>query len=121
MRFIRRSPTALSLAVALLAGCANQVMNSVTDHLIGQPVSVVIDRLGVPTEERTIAGMKVYIWTTGTIWKGTEYKCTIRAIMSGDVIRSFDWEGDEVRCSEYAQSLQSTAGCRINTLLRPCK
>jgi hypothetical protein len=97
------------------------MMKSGTDHLIGQPLSAAIGRLGVLTEERTIAGMKVYIWTTSTIREGTQSQCTIRAIMSGDVIGSFDWEGNEGGCSGYARSLQPGTNCPIDTLLRPCK
>jgi hypothetical protein len=124
MWFIRRAPPALSLVVALLAGCASEMMKSGTDRLIGQPLSAAIERLGFPTEERTIAGMKVYVWTTSTILEGTQSQCTIRAIMKGDVIGSWDWEGNEGRCSGYAQSLQPLQPgpkCPRDTLLRPCK
>ena len=84
-------------ALLVLAGCAGQMIKTGTDQLVGQPLSAAITKLGVPTEERTIAGNKVYIWTTSTVFEGTQAQCTIRAIMKGDVIGSFDWEGNEGR------------------------
>jgi hypothetical protein len=110
----------LGLAVGL-ASCASEMMKSGTDQLIGQPLSAAIGRLGIPTEERTIAGTKVYVWTTSMISQGTQSKCTIRAIMKGDVIGSWDWEGTEDLCGGYAQSLQPPPKCPRDTLLRPCK
>jgi hypothetical protein len=63
--------------------------------------------LGSPTDERTIAGQKVYIWLTRTLDEGTELKCQIRVIMSGDVISSWDFEGNEGYCRRYADRLRS--------------
>jgi DNA-binding CsgD family transcriptional regulator len=64
-----------------------------------------VAKLGIPTEERTAADMKVYVWSTGD--EGAQSKCIIRAIMRGDVIGSFEWEGDESNCSHYALMLRA--------------
>jgi hypothetical protein len=96
------------------------MIKSGTDQLIGQPLSAAIERLGVPTEERTIAGTKVYVWTTSSaVFRGNQSKCTIRAIMKGDVVGFFDWE-DDAGCSQYAQMLSTDPKCPRDTLLRPC-
>jgi hypothetical protein len=80
----------------------------------------------VPTEERTITDTKVYTWSTGGAVEGTPSKCTVRAIMRGEVIGSFDWEGNEGECSHYALMLRAQpADCRKGILdariwLLPC-
>jgi hypothetical protein len=43
--------------------------------------------------------------------ESTQGKCTIRATMNGDVIRSFDWEGTESQCANYALMLKGS-DCR---------
>lgn len=115
----------LLYAAAVLAGCAGQMIQQGMTGLVGQPLNAAIAKLGVPTEERTIANMKVYIWSTGTMIEGTQKKCTIRAIMKGDVIGSFDFEGSggvlQGECAQYAQMLDCRKGItdmRIGLL--PC-
>jgi hypothetical protein len=116
---------ALLVGTAVLAGCASQnLIKKGTDQLVGQPIDVAVAKLGMPTEERTIADTKVYVWTTDG--EGTQSKCTIRAITRGDVIGSFDWEGDESQCSHYALMLRAQpSDCRKGILdarmwLLPC-
>jgi hypothetical protein len=57
-------------------------------RLEGRPLSAAIAKIGLPIEERTIAGKKVYIW--GSLEMPTkapkEKKCQIRATMNGDLI-----------------------------------
>jgi hypothetical protein len=88
-----------------LTACAGAAIKEGMTALQGQPLSAAIAKLGVPTEERTIAGQKVYIWFTRTLDEGTELKCQIRVIMNGDVIGSWDFEGNEAKCSRYAAML----------------
>jgi hypothetical protein len=111
-----RSAGLLIGALALLAGCAGQMIQQGMTGLVGQPLSAAIERLGVPTEERTIADMKVYIWSTSNVVEGTQSKCQIRAIMKGGVIGAFDFEGNQGQCSGYARLLQARPGeCRALT------
>jgi hypothetical protein len=64
-------------------------------------------KIGVPVDERWVAGKKVYIW--GSLveqpTKGAK-QCQIRAMMNGDVIESFDYRGDETLCQQYAARLR---------------
>jgi hypothetical protein len=96
----------IAVACATIAACAGEAIKKGMTALQGQPLSAAVAKLGVPTEERTIAGQKVYIWFTRTVDEGTEYKCQIRAIMADDVIGSFDFEGNEANCRRYAAMLQ---------------
>jgi hypothetical protein len=49
---------AMSIFVAACAGTVKEGMS----RLQGQPLSVVIAKIGQPNDERTVAGKKVYIW-----------------------------------------------------------
>jgi hypothetical protein len=116
---------ALSFSAAVLAGCASQnPIQKRTDELVGQPIEAAIARLGMPTEATTIADTKVYIWSMGV--EGPPSKCTVRAVMRGEVIGSFDWQGNEGQCSHYALMLQApSTDCRKGILdvriwLLPC-
>ena len=116
---------ALSFGAAVLAGCASQnPIQKGTDELVGQPIEAAIAKLGVPTEVTTIADTKVYIWSTGG--QGPPSMCTIRAVMRGEVIGSFDWEGNEGQCSHYVLMLRAqSTDCRKGLLdmriwLLPC-
>ena len=74
---------------------------------IGQPASVLFAKLGLPTSEQTIAGQKVYIWTTSNFIEGTNYACKLRAIVdSHDIITSFDGDGNQGGCAGFASRLQ---------------
>lgn len=57
----------VSLAILLLSACAADQMSSGFERMRGQPLSVAIDRLGVPSSERTIAGRHIYTWTTSQL------------------------------------------------------
>jgi hypothetical protein len=100
---------AACLWVAACAGTAKEGMS----RLQGQPLSVVIAKIGLPTDERTVAGKKVYIWGTPAqepakepAKESREKKCQIQATMNGDVIGSFGYEGDESLCERYAARLR---------------
>jgi hypothetical protein len=93
--------------VLTLAGCAGQTIQSRMNEYIGQPASVLFNRLGLPISEQTVAGRKVYIWTRSNLVEGTNYGCKIRAIVDAqDIITSFDWEGNEGGCGVYASRLR---------------
>ena len=103
---------AIAAACLWVAACAGTVKEGMT-RLQGQPLSVVIAKIGLPTDERTVAGKKVYIWGTPAqepakepAKEPGEKKCRIQATMNGDVIESFDYEGDELLCERYAARLR---------------
>ena len=80
------------------------------DKLEGQPLSAVIAKIGLPIDERTVAGKKVYIWGSldMTPPKGSLQKtCQIRATMKADeVVESLDYQGDEALCQRYGGRLR---------------
>lgn len=90
----------------VLAGCASQMIDERASKYLGQPVSTLIAKMGYPTDERTIAGKKVYIWYTSTFDEGTQLKCQFRAIVGpGEVVEAFDGEGNNGPCLRYAMRL----------------
>ena len=122
---------ALMMAVAL-AGCALEAVRDRMAGYRGQPVSALIDKLGIPTEERVIAGRKVYIWSTSrnmvlpitntsttsgyvgtTPYYGTtttpsympiNANCSIQLTTdSRGVITRYQWEGNQPGCRLYAR------------------
>ena len=99
--------TSVAAACILVAGCVGTIKEGMT-RLEGRPLSAAIAKIGLPIEERTVAGKKVYIW--GSIEMPTkapkEKKCQIRATMNGDLIESFDYQGDESLCQRYAERLR---------------
>lgn len=99
----------ICMALVALAGCF-QSISTVRDGmngLKGQPISAAIAKLGLPNEEATIAGVKTYTWRTGTIAGGDQYQCSIRVIMNGNVIDSFEGRGDLGSCEVYASKLRT--------------
>lgn len=105
------SPRSVKAAAAiaftvLLAGCAGRMVEERGAKFVGQPSSAIIAKLGVPNEERNVAGRKVYIWAASTFDEGTQYQCHFRAIIGpGDLIESLDIDGNNMFCMRYAGGL----------------
>ncbi len=87
---------ALMLGPAL-AGCSVGALNLGTTNYKGQPLSVVIAKLGSPEEQGMLDGQKTYTWVRGNAL----YQCRIRVIMAGDVIDTYEGSGDVGVCSQY--------------------
>jgi hypothetical protein len=92
---------------AMLCGCAGDTIKQGMNNLQGQPLGAAIAKLGMPTDERVIADQKVYTWYSSTFDEGTQLQCKIRVIMAGDVIGSYDFEGNNGMCYRYAAKLRS--------------
>jgi hypothetical protein len=102
---MRLTVTVMLSVNLLLVGCANKhLIQERTDGFIGQPLSAVTSKLGAPTGEHEIEGAKVFVWSSGG--EAAPGKCTIRAVVRGDIIGSFDWEGTEGQCASYALMLE---------------
>ena len=71
---------AIVAMTAVIGACSGSIIKEEMKKLQGQPLSVVVSKLAVPTEEREIAGNKVYVWFNRTLTEGTELKCQIRVI-----------------------------------------
>ena len=84
-----------------IGGCAGTVKEGMAE-LEGRPIGAAIEKIGPPTGERNVEGMKVYVWTGQVRGK----KCEIRARMDRDVISMFEYEGDEELCQRYATRLK---------------
>lgn len=93
-------------AVLLLSGCVAAGIGESMKKFNGRPVSELVAKLGFPTEERVIAGHKVYIWSTSNFVEGTNYQCRIRAILDErDNIVQWDRDGNEGGCSNFLNKL----------------
>ena len=89
-----------------VASCAGTIKEGMV-RFEGQPLSAVVAKIGEPIDERTNSGRRVYIWgTLGTVNRGEKGKCQITATMDGDVVTSFDYQGDELLCRRYAARLR---------------
>lgn len=99
-----RAAPFLAAAVSFgLAGCAFDIIKREMGSAVGQPVSVVISHLGLPSEDKVVAGRKVYIWSNSNFVDGTNYKCQIRAILDDkDIITSWDFDGNLGGCQRLA-------------------
>jgi hypothetical protein len=97
----------VAFAALMLAGCSFNEIKEGMNSLRGQPLSAAIAKLGMPNDERTIAGQKVYTWYSSTFDEGTQLQCRIRVIMAGEVIDSYDFEGNNGMCMRYAARLSS--------------
>jgi hypothetical protein len=96
----------VALAISL-AGCSFGAIKEGMNNLKGQPISVAIAKLGIPNDEREIAGQKVFTWYTSTFDEGTQLQCKIRVMMAGDVIGTYEFEGNNGMCARYAAKLRS--------------
>jgi hypothetical protein len=98
--------TAVAAIGVSVASCTGTIKERMT-QFERLPLSAVIAKIGEPIDGRTNAGRKVYIWgSLGTVSQGEKGKCQITATMDGDVIASFDYQGDETLCQRYAARLR---------------
>lgn len=66
-RFIVMNKVFLVIPVLMLSACVTDQLNSGMDRLRGQHLSAAINKLGVPTSERRIAGRHVYSWVNSQL------------------------------------------------------
>ena len=66
----------LLVKVGALAFGIESTMNTIIDSWKGYSIDSVIERWGYPTEEKTIAGHKLYVWKTERIVTTDEYSTT---------------------------------------------
>jgi hypothetical protein len=95
------------LAALTLAACSFDTIRQGMNDLKGQPISPAIAKLGIPNDERVIAGQKVFTWYTSTFDEGTQLQCKIRVMMAGEIIDRYDFEGNNTMCGRYAARLRS--------------
>lgn len=100
------------LIPALFAGCATsfETLNVALPKLHGKTINVAINYLGIPAREYSIAGNKVYEWTTvgpnPFSPASQNLSCTIKLSTSNDVVRGYDYDGSNGTCQVYADRLK---------------
>jgi len=91
--------------VLALEGCVTpgQFQDRLT-ALHGQPLSVAIDKLGLPTTEQTVAGLHLIRWS---VVSGNEYQCTLTLqVDEHDIIRKHSADGNLGGCERYIRALK---------------
>ncbi len=66
----------LMTTISTFAFGVDSTMTVVMDSWKGCHIDKVIDRWGYPTEEKTVAGHKIYIWKTERVVTSDEYSTT---------------------------------------------
>lgn len=66
----------LMTTISTFAFGVDSTMSTVMDSWKGCHIDKVIDRWGYPTEEKTIAGHKIYVWKTERVVTSDEYSTT---------------------------------------------
>ncbi len=66
----------ISIQICAFGFGVDSTMSTIIDSWKGYHIDNVIDRWGYPTEEKTIAGHKIYIWKTERIETASEYSQT---------------------------------------------
>lgn len=95
-----------SAALCLLAAaCAADATRQTMMSLKGQPIEAAIARLGVPHEERTIAGRKVFVWNATRAFDGNDYRCQLRIVMDGPAVGTWEIDGQNAACSVFDAKL----------------
>jgi hypothetical protein len=94
---------AMSLGIALSA-CATDILKKGMTPYMGQPASALFSKLGFPTRQDEVAGTKIYVWTTGGMYKGSSVDCTFRVMVDAqDIITRWDVQGNA--CEMFALRL----------------
>ena len=99
------------LVVIGLAGCAGQTIGNSTyvalPKYVGQPTDALVGKLGLPSGQDKIHGRRVYVWTTSNVVDGTNYSCTVHAMVDDqDIIITADFQGNEGGCLQFASMLR---------------
>lgn len=107
---------AVFAAIALLAGCATQRLNSGLQKVIGEPVDVLVSAWGYPADERQIMGRTLYIWSNdggamavpmygGGVF-AARLQCQVQVSVNEQrVVTSYQWSGNNGGCAPFARRL----------------
>lgn len=103
---------AVPVLTLMLAGCAANFIKDMETGLqpfVGKDIHVAIKKLGYPAGEKTIAGDKVFTWSTlqpGTTEAQGSW-CTVELITDeADRVRTFQWSGDRRGCGPFEDILE---------------
>lgn len=93
----------LAAALCIIGPCLSDFSKGM-DALMGQPEEVVIQRLGLPDGESTIAGRKVYHWGTDQE-KGPS--CAFKVAIKDGRAERWDGIGNAQGCGIYVKGLKA--------------
>ncbi|MBV8914885.1 MAG: hypothetical protein JOZ05_17835 [Acetobacteraceae bacterium] len=107
---------AIVVGIALLAllGCAVRPDRDGTmDRYLGLPVSLVMDRIGPPDQERFIAGRRLYGWEISQFISfgqvAGQAMCRIQLTVDpSDIVRGWNIYGSDLGCAAYLRSLHQS-------------
>lgn len=93
------------LFLTLLSACAT---SADFQQFEGQKLRKLIERSGVPQEQRTIAGFSVYTWESWRAIDGTTYQCRFEVTTKAgaDVILKTNVVGNIGGCNALAQQMK---------------
>jgi len=102
--------------VTCLVGCATQELNEGLQQVVGQPIDVLVNDWGYPSEQREIMGQTLYVWTNDNgvmampTYGGGAYAarltCTIQvAVNDKNIITSYQWSGNNGGCGSFANRI----------------
>lgn len=86
-------------ALLALTGCASTIDRPLAAR-VGLPISTVIEQMGYPDSERTVAGRHVYTWVRRLAWQGNQMECTATyEVNDAGVVVDYDWQGQLGACN----------------------
>lgn len=97
------------IAAIAMSGCMasslDRASSATNSALLDQPLEKSIKALGVPADDKMIAGRRVIIWRVGG---GAEtYNCQLRAMVDKDeIVRNIDIDGRIVSCDAWLKGVR---------------
>ncbi len=97
--------TTLIFSGAVGAAGMDSTMKAVLNSWVGQNINTVIDKWGYPSEEKTIAGRKLYYWRQdGTFYAPTETSGTVNTYGNTSYINALSYGGAQsVSCTRILE------------------
>jgi hypothetical protein len=92
----------LLAAVCLFGPCLGDLTEAM-NRLKGLPIETAFERLGIPDQEKVIAGRKVFVWEAE---HPDGPQCRIKIMESGGKVESWDAVGNREGCSIYMKWLK---------------
>jgi hypothetical protein len=91
--------------VICLSGCVG--MDSASQALKGHDITVVVTKLGYPTEKREMLGHTIYRWNTGNPNGLEGLYCDLDIVIDKDNnIERLNWDGNNGGCQNLANRLK---------------
>lgn len=100
----------VACSVLALSGCADMLMQksseSVAVAIKGKPIQNAVNTIGIPADDKIIAGMRVVTWKVGDGVRGN-YGCELRVVVdSTEVVSRYEIEGSRGACYNWLHDLK---------------